>query len=380
MRIVIAADIFPPESGGPATYSLSLSNELTSLGHEVKIITLNPQADRSLVEGEIFIPPDRGKFFRYFWYTDRLTVLAKWADVVYAMGPVNAGLPAFIAITLRRKPLVVKVVGDYAWEQGVGRFGVLDGIDSFQKKNSFVWQVKLFKKIESFIVRKADRVVVPSEYLRKIVTGWGAEDEKVVTIYNSVKFLDVDRKQKPKNEKWLVFVGRLVAWKGVDTLCEIMPELLESDQEIRLKIIGDGPMMSVLCERIKKLNLKMSVDLLGTLSREEALKYVASADLLVLNTGYEGLSHVALEAMSYGVPVLASDMGGNHEIVISGKTGELFEYNNKRQIIDIILHSLLAPPVDSGWTESGVGKMFFDQFTFETMIENTVELLSEFAD
>ena len=69
---------------------------------------------------------------------------------------------------------------------------------------------------------------------------------------------------------------------------------------------------------------------------EDALSYVKTADVFVLNSAYEGLPHVVLEAMSYNIPVAISDVGGNPEILIPGKVGYLFPYNDKRAILQAI--------------------------------------------
>src|SRR3989344_7995859 len=103
MKLLIAADIFPPESGGPATYCVTLANELVKLGDEVKIVSLNPNSDRSLVPCSLFLVHFKNKLFRYLEYTWLLFWHAKWADVIYAMGPVNAGFPAYIASKMRAK-------------------------------------------------------------------------------------------------------------------------------------------------------------------------------------------------------------------------------------------------------------------------------------
>src|SRR3989338_5986709 len=128
MKILIVADIFPPQSGGPATYSVMLANELVKT-YEVTIVSLKPQSDKTSVHCRLFVVPEKSKILKYWHYFWLLFKQAKDADVVYAMGPVNAGLPAMLAAKLRRKRLVTKVVGDYAWEQGVQRFGVKDNID-----------------------------------------------------------------------------------------------------------------------------------------------------------------------------------------------------------------------------------------------------------
>lgn len=62
------------------------------------------------------------------------------------------------------KKFVVKVVGDYAWEQGVARWGVADTVDDFQNKNNYSFLVRTLKLVESFVVSKADAVLVPCVY------------------------------------------------------------------------------------------------------------------------------------------------------------------------------------------------------------------------
>ena len=137
MRILIAADIFPPQPGGPATYVVTLANELTKIGDDVKVVSLNPKADDNAVMCKAFHTAYKSKILRYLSYFFLLLKHSKGADLIYAMGPVNAGFSALLVSKLRHKKLAVKVVGDYAWEQGVQRFGVKESIDEFQTKNKY---------------------------------------------------------------------------------------------------------------------------------------------------------------------------------------------------------------------------------------------------
>ena len=164
MRLLIAADIFPPESGGPATYAVTLANELWKQGVAVKIVSLNPNSDQSKVQCAVYKVKSHHKFLRYFEYLFLLLKQVTTSDVVYAMGPVNAGLPALVSARLIGKKFVVKVVGDYAWEQGVARWGVADTVDDFQNKNNYSFLVRTLKLVESFVVSKADAVLVPCVY------------------------------------------------------------------------------------------------------------------------------------------------------------------------------------------------------------------------
>lgn len=338
---MIAADIFPPESGGPATYAVTLANELVKKGDDVIVVSLNPKSDKSILDNRVKLYPVfcQQKFLRYAHYFWLLFWQARKCDVVYAMGPVNAGWPASIIAHRLKKKFVVKVVGDYAWEQGQIRFGVKDGIDDFQGKNNYGFFVQCFKWIESFTVKQADKVIAPSQYLKKIVLGWGAREKNIGIIYNEVEF-KIAEPIKHDGEKWLVSVGRLMPWKGMDVLIDVIFDISGKFPQAgwKLKIIGDGPEMNNLKKKVTGNHLTDVVQLVGNLSHDKTLDYIASADVFILNSAYEGFSHVLMEAYNQGVPVLASRAGGNEEMV-SGDY--LFEYNDKEEIKNKILSKSL---------------------------------------
>ena len=372
MKILFAADIFPPESGGPATYVVTLANELKKLNEEVCIVSLNPDSDVSVVSPPVFAVSHTNKLWRYLQYTWLLFQHSKDVDVIYAMGPVNAGLPALLVSFLRRKRFFVKVVGDYAWEQGTQRFGVTDLINEFQHKK-YNFSVELLRLIQIFVARHAYRVIVPSIYLKKIVTGWGVEERKIEPVYNAVPFENATKLFKDSKEKWVVFVGRLVPWKGVDTLIHVFTNIVTKIPEAKLKIVGDGPEMKNLVEQIHKLRLEQSVQLVGNIPHEQALQYIASADLFVLNSAYEGMSHVLLEAMHAEVPVLASHCGGNTEVVAGWGRGELFLYNNQEQLEEKILKFLRGELVLNEWLPEEKQE-FLELYSESVMVGRTLKL------
>ncbi|MBI5229827.1 MAG: glycosyltransferase family 4 protein [Candidatus Magasanikbacteria bacterium] len=398
MRLLLSADIFPPESGGPATYAVELANGLVAKGVSVTIVSLNPDSDRSALHKKVnlFRVSTRFKPLRYAHFMALLLWYGWKSDVIYAMGPVNVGLPAwwatqvlnffelrniflkqwlknFVSNVHAKKKFVVKVVGDYAWEQGQVRGIVKDPIDDFQKKQ-YTGKIGWLQKIERKVVGSADCVIVPSTYLAGMVKGWGAPQGKIEVIYNAVDCKDVRGAVKLATEKWIVSVGRLVPWKGMKTLIEIIPEILEKFPNARLKIIGDGPEMDNLKKCVEDLKLQEVVDLLGNLSHEEALRYIKSADVFILNSGYEGLSHVLLEASYFRVPLYASKSGGNVEVV---RDDHLFEYNHKAQIKEHIIHALLSPPETDPQTIllQSEGSLLGACMSREMMIDDTKKIL-----
>ncbi len=375
MNVLLAADIFPPESGGPATYAVALSNELAARGSTVSIVSLTPHSDKMKTKCPVYPVRYARKGLRYLHYTWLLLKHARHADLVYAMGPVNAGLPALFVARMWRKKFVVKITGDYAWEQGTQRFGVTDLMDDFQKK-SYSGSVGILRSIESFVVRHADQVITPSVYLQGIAAGWGAKKENISVIYNAVEVGEVDPAPKPSGEQWIVSVGRLVPWKGMETLIQCMPEILKVCPGARLKIIGDGPQGEHLKAEAKRIHVETATTLLGNLTRKEALSYVASADVFVLNSGYEGLSHTLLEALSLDRKVLASNVGGNPEVILPDR-GTLFAYDNKEELQQKIIAALQQGDIGNAVMSGEKRQAFLAQFRFATMIEKTKTLLEQ---
>lgn len=365
MRVVIAADIFPPVVGGPAIYAAGFSNALVENGDEVTVVSLTPHSDASVTKAQVVSVRQENNLFKYLEYLGLLFKHANQADIMYAMGPVNAGLPAFFAAKLLGKKFVVKVVGDYAWEQGFQRFGVTELIDEFQTKK-YSGVTRCLQIIQKFVTRSADQVIVPSNYLKRLVVGWDVLADKITVIYNAVEAPVVSVVPKPEEEKWIVSVALLTPWKGMDTLIRIMPKILRYFPKTKLKIIGDGPEFEKLKKIISEQKLEESVSLMGLQTHETVLAHIKTADLFVLNSSYEGLSHAILEAHSFYTPVLASRVGGNPELV----EGEeyLFTYNNAEEMAAKIINLLQKPKIQNrGTIESGFGRM----------VNQTTELLEK---
>ncbi len=374
MNILLASDIFPPESGGPATYVVGLANALQHEGQSVYVVTLNSNADTGVVSCPVFFVHAKNKLFRYIQYVSLLWKHSASVDVIYAMGPVNAGFPALIVSKIRRKKFFVKIVGDYAWEQGMQRFGVNDLIDVFQKK-SYGLQVQCLRWVQSFVAQHAQGVIVPSDYLKGIVYGWGVNENRIHKIYNSIDFKVSDPLLKSPQEKWIVSVGRLVPWKGFSLLIDVIADLQKEFPNVRLKIIGHGPEQENLKLKIKHQELNGVVEMVGNIPHQKTLSYIQSADMFILNSGYEGLSHVMLEALSLGRPVVASRVGGNPELLEPFDMGALFEYNNAEEVKKIIRAYLKTGVWKYTDTSPDNRNKFFEQFSFSSMIEKTKKVL-----
>jgi glycosyltransferase involved in cell wall biosynthesis len=223
MHILVATGIYPPEIGGPATYTVLLEKELPKYGYTVSALPFS--VSRHLP-----------KLFRHLDYALKLAKRARQADVIFAQDVASVGLPALIVAKLLRKVFLVRVPGDYAWEQSVQRYGVKDNIDDFQTR-SYGLRVGTLRCIQSCVTRYADTVITPSDYFRELVSGWGVSKENCITIYNGVDLNVVAAPVEKPTRFTIVSAGRLVPWKGFLALIEI----LKTHPDWQLIILGDGP-------------------------------------------------------------------------------------------------------------------------------------------
>ena len=187
---------------------------------------------------------------------------------------------------------------------------------------------RIFNKLESFSMRRADAVTAVSESMRKgIITKAGIDKERISTIPNfskpnefSPKYGKKWKRSKKINGNIILFVGKLTHTKGVEYLIQAIPNVLEKYPDTTFVFVGGIEHEQKLdknpwCNMAKELGVEKNVLFLGTVSREELPKIYASADIFVLPTLREGMPLVILEAASSGLPIVTTKISGIPEIV-----------------------------------------------------------------
>ena len=332
MKLVLATPLYPPEIGGPATYAKLLEENLPTKGIEVEVVKFSDARH---------LP----KFIRHVAYYRRLRRALKAADAVLALDPVSVGLPSCLAARRLRKPLFVKVVGDYAWEQGRQRFGVTAALDDFVKERRVPLPVRFLRKVQTSVAMHAKRVIVPSKYLKGIVAAWGVPGGKVAVIYNGIELPgDLPAQKKGEGEFLIVSAGRDVPWKGFDSI-----------------------------RSVAKKHANWRVFIASGLPRPETLGWIKTADVFVLNSRYEGLSHVLIEAMTLGTPVIATSAGGNPTLVEDRKTGLLVPVGDDAALEHALVEVARDPAAARQRARAARQRM--GDFSVPRMISATAELL-----
>lgn len=307
MRLLIATPLYPPDPGGPATYAKLLEEGLPPLGVGTTVVSF----------GEV---RHRPKIIRHVAYARRLMRAGRSVDVMLALDPVSTGLPAALAAFLIRKPLVVKIVGDYAWEQGCQRFGITQPLDDFVRTERVPFAVAFLRRVETWVARRARLVIVPSEYLKRIVNAWGVPVSRIEVVPNAVALRDgghIPKAMEALPHPRVIAVARLVPWKGIDGLIDAVAQARETGATASLVIIGEGPERARLEARARE-RLRDGFVFTGTLSPEDVHAALHASDIFVLNSSYEGFPHALVEALVAGLPVVATDAGGTGEALADG--------------------------------------------------------------
>lgn len=333
MKVVIATPLYPPEIGGPATYAKLLCEGLPQRGIEVELVKFSdvrhlPNAIRQIV---------------YCW---KLFSRTYHADLILALDAVSVGWPAYFANLFLHKKFVVKIVGDHIWEQGKQRFGIADNLDTFPRF-SWRWHPYLWflRMLQFRVARSATRVIVPSEYLKKVVMAWGVPEERISVIYNSTDLpAHIPTPDRKENEFLIVSAGRRVPWKGFEAI-----------------------------EQVARKHNNWRVFIASGLPRTEALGWMRAADVFVLNSRYEGFPHALIEAMMLGTPVIATRTGGNTELIEDGRTGILISPDDDAAL-DRTLATVASDP-DAAHARARAAQERAREFSIPRMIEATAALL-----
>jgi glycosyltransferase involved in cell wall biosynthesis len=324
MKILLVTGIFPPEIGGPATFAQAAAARLIAAGHEVSVVTLAvsaPAADAWPFR-VLTIPRAASRWRRWILVYQTVRREALRADVIVCAGLFSQAVAANRRV---RRPLVIRFVGDPVWERLRNLALTTLGFEEFQRDPGGILPRTLVG-FRNRVLRRASRVVVPSRYLAEHVAAMGVLRERIRVIPNGVHVrpISADRWRSEASRRGdaavhAVVVGRLVPWKGLDGVFGAVAAV----GAVRLDVIGDGPDADRLKGVVARQRLTDRIRFLGRMDSAGVHQVLDRADILILNSEYEGLPHVVLEAMERGAAVIARAIDGLPEIIDHGRNGLL---------------------------------------------------------
>ncbi|WP_400163229.1 1,4-alpha-glucan branching protein domain-containing protein [Brevibacillus sp. TJ4] len=355
-RVLMLSWEFPPDViGGLGKAVYDLARHLVRLGQEVHVLTAasGSRVGKDIVEGihvhrvRPYLALEKEDFLH--WVFQLNLAMVDEAQHLYRNGlrpnviHAHDWLVGWAGMELRERwsrPLVTTV---HATEHGRNQ-----GIHTVLQQR--------IHECEELLVHRSDRVIVCSQYMREEVQRlFAASGEKLHLIYNGVELPDepseawCDKARVWRQElcqgsgPLLFFVGRLVREKGCHVLLEALPELVGEFPGLTLVIAGKGPMRGELEQLSERLGIAQHVRFLGFVEDWQRNMLFRIADIAVFPSLYEPFGIVALEAMSYGTPLVVADTGGLREIVRHQENGMTIYAGDVQSLVNQVRWLLHQP-------------------------------------
>ncbi|MEH7235381.1 glycosyltransferase [Bacillus sp. JJ1562] len=182
----------------------------------------------------------------------------------------------------------------------------------------------LYEKIFVYAVNHCDRIIAVSGHVKELLMDHDIKGEKVSINHNGIKIMPTVQPVVPDQKiRKFVFLGRFIEEKGIMYLLQAIEHLEQSRcPKFSVDLYGEGPMLEIIRQTIKEKKLK-SVKLYGFVPPEDVVPCINNYDVFLISSIQEGFPYTLIEALSAGVMVISTDVGGINEALIDGGNGYL---------------------------------------------------------
>lgn len=284
----------------------------------------------------------------------------KECDVVHAYW-IIAGFVGVILSRLLKKPLVLTVQGSDI---------------------NFMWGNPLLDLARRFVLERADAIIAVSQELaQRVRTLCRSDSMRVLVIPNGVDegvFHDCHSSDSDFLFR-LAWSGRMSEEKGLRYLLDAMPAVLAEYPPTTLTLVGDGPLREILQQQVERLDINASVSFSGRVTHEEVVGYLCEADVFVFPSLNEGLPLSILEAMSVGLPVIASRVGGIPDVIREegeARNGAIVPARDPAALADAIIRLFERSGEARRLGQAGRA-LIRNEYTWARIAERTVDLYAK---
>ena len=333
--VLLISGIYPPDTGGPASFTEDFSKWVSHKKDKVSIITYTDGTSETKYLDStkiIYIHRHKNLSKRYIYFV--WAILRNYDSSVRVLA-VGAFVEILLASLVRNIKYTIKIPGDIVWERARNSKVTELNIYDFQH-STLKFKYRIFRRLFTLSITRAKNVVVPSEVLQKLVRNWIGNRRPIDLIYNSIdpsKFSAAN----PVSKKFdLITACRLVPWKGVDEIIQCCKDL-----NLTLGIAGEGPEE----DRLKQLASKLgaAVTFLGQVPKEEISEFYKSGEIFVLNSSYEGLPHALLEAKAIGLLCIGRVGTGSEEVIKHLEDGMLVSEELGHNLKETLVKAISDP-------------------------------------
>jgi glycosyltransferase involved in cell wall biosynthesis len=319
MKILILCHEFPPIGGGYGTYARRLAAELVKRGHRVSVLTGRyKDILHDNLGGKLHIhtvwssrkSKTHNNIIRTFtayvvlgYLKARKMIREERYDVVHAFSSIPAGFLGYLLKRRRGPGIVLTIAGS--------------DVPYHTNLKAVVWLRPLIR----LIWRHMDAVISSTRYLIRIAARtYPDADRNFVVIAGGIHQVEGDAPQKKKDNRdrcFMLTIGRLVDIKGIQDVLQALADLKTRREvaNLEFRIVGDGPYRKQLVKLAQKYGVTGQVVFLGYVDEVKKNEELALADFLITTPRFDNAPYVLLEAMTYGLPIITTDVGGIAEVV-----------------------------------------------------------------
>ncbi|MBW1846230.1 MAG: glycosyltransferase family 4 protein [Deltaproteobacteria bacterium] len=320
MKICCYTDTFFPIVGGAEMVLHNLSNQLSHFGDEVHIFAPRFKGVSPEVESSYHVHRYPNPFSKRYLVRKVLLPLA-WLHLRHHFDILHCHSgypPGYVGITFKKwfkVPVLVRPHGS----------DIVPG-DRIRRYPKLTERLK-------FALRSADAVVAQGQYLKELILTLGVDSSKVHIIHNGVNLNDFAGKEPFSHPRpYILALGNLIFRKGFDILLHAYSSVAEPKPD--LLIAGPGREEKMLKALAKEMGIEHQVKFIGFIDGQKKINLFRSAEFFICPSRKEPFANVLIEAMSAGLPVIASSIDGNKELIIHEKNGLLFPSENSEALKD----------------------------------------------
>jgi glycosyltransferase involved in cell wall biosynthesis len=392
LNVCFVSPEYFPISGGTGAYVYYLSRQLQKLGHNVHIITRHKMNLTETVDGVniTYIKSEGNPLTRYWGFARSTFKKLEELNKKFVFDIIHANLPLVPNFAIPEKSSKALVSTVHSTWKGEAEAIRHEGLRKLNTNERFMLEFNsLLRSSEKKLMKRSNALIGVSTYTKKELTEfYDITEEKIRVIYNGV---DVE-KFKPntdkagvrrelgleEKQKIILFVGRLYQRKGLDTLLQSIPKVIQNFKDVKFVICGEGFKQNKekLLKLVKKLNIDSSVLFVGYFPDEKLPDLYAASDIFVLPALYENFPFAILEAQATGLPVISTTVGGIPELITDHKNGLLVEPANSEQLTETVMSLLQNPEFAEELGRCG-RRLVEEKFAWPLVTGELVDLYSQ---